>query len=441
MTDLFESDSKVTKDEISQKNTPLAEKLRPKSLNEVVGQDRILAADGQLTLMVKSGQLASIIFWGPPGVGKTTIARAIANEVSAHYEEISAIFSGVSDLKKLLNAASVRYSNGTRTILFVDEIHRFNKSQQDSFLPYMENGSIILMGATTENPSFELNSALLSRSQVLILDRLNAEDLLKIFNRAIGSMKNAPMFSEAAISFIIDMSDGDGRSLLNYIEQVGSWESNNTVTEQDLKTRLSRRIKNYDKKGDEHFNLISALHKSVRGSDPDGALYWLARMLEGGEDPNYICRRLVRIAAEDIGLADLHAASICIETWQAYERLGSPEGDLSLARAVCYLALAPKSNAVYKAFNSAKKLAQETGSMPPPLDILNAPTQLMKENGFGDGYIYDHDSENAFAGQNFFPKELSREVFFNPVERGFERELKKRVTYFEKLRLKRDRDM
>ena len=441
MTDLFESDSKVTKDEISQKNTPLAEKLRPKSLNEVVGQDRILAADGQLTLMVKSGQLASIIFWGPPGVGKTTIARAIANEVSAHYEEISAIFSGVSDLKKLLNAASVRYSNGTRTILFVDEIHRFNKSQQDSFLPYMENGSIILMGATTENPSFELNSALLSRSQVLILERLNAEDLLKIFNRVIGSMKNVPVFSEAAISLVIDMSDGDARSLLNYIEQVGSWESNNTVTEQDLKTRLSRRIKNYDKKGDEHFNLISALHKSVRGSDPDGALYWLARMLEGGEDPNYICRRLVRIAAEDIGLADLHASSICIETWQAYERLGSPEGDLSLARAVCYLALAPKSNAVYKAFNLAKKLAQETGSMPPPLDILNAPTQLMKENGFGDGYIYDHDSENAFAGQNFFPKELSREVFFNPVERGFERELKKRVTYFEKLRLKRDRNM
>ncbi len=441
MTDLFESDSKVTKDEISQKNTPLAEKLRPKSLNEVVGQDRILAADGQLTLMVKSGQLASIIFWGPPGVGKTTIARAIANEVSAHYEEISAIFSGVSDLKKLLNAASVRYSNGTRTILFVDEIHRFNKSQQDSFLPYMENGSIILMGATTENPSFELNSALLSRSQVLILERLNAEDLLKIFNRVIGSMKNVPVFSEAAISLVIDMSDGDARSLLNYIEQVGSWESNNTVTEQDLKTRLSRRITNYDKKGDEHFNLISALHKSVRGSDPDGALYWLARMLEGGEDPNYICRRLVRIAAEDIGLADLHASSICIETWQAYERLGSPEGDLSLARAVCYLALAPKSNAVYKAFNLAKKLAQETGSMPPPLDILNAPTQLMKENGFGDGYIYDHDSENAFAGQNFFPKELSREVFFNPVERGFERELKKRVTYFEKLRLKRDRDM
>ncbi len=400
MTDLFDKDAKESVDNISHKNIPLAEKLRPKILDEVIGQDKTLASDGQLKSMVKSGQLSSIIFWGPPGIGKTPLARVIANEVSAHYEEISAIFSGVSDLKKLLTAATVRHSNGLKTILFVDEIHRFNKSQQDSFLPYMENGTITLIGATTENPSFELNSALLSRSNVILLERL-----------------------------------------INLLEQVGSWKNNGTVDTHDLKTKLSQRAANYDKKGDEHYNLNSALHKSIRGSDPDAAIYWLARMLEGGEDPSYICRRLVRIASEDIGLADLNASSICIEAWESYERLGSPEGDLSLARAVCYLALAPKSNAVYTAFSDARQLAKETGSIPPPKHILNAPTQLMKNNGYGDAYIYDHDSENAFSGQNFFPDELSRKVFYSPVERGFERELKKRLAYFEKLRSKRDKNM
>ena len=441
MMDLFDKDTEDALDNNSQKNIPLAEKLRPKVLDEVIGQEEILASDGQLKSMVKSGQLSSIIFWGPPGVGKTTLARVIANEVSAHYEEISAIFSGVSDLKKLLTAATVRHSNGSKTILFVDEIHRFNKSQQDSFLPYMENGTIVLIGATTENPSFELNSALLSRSSVILLERLNAEDLRKIFTRAIGFMGNAPIFSDDAISLIIHMSNGDGRALINLLEQVGSWTDNGTVDAHDLKTKLSQRAANYDKKGDEHYNLISALHKSIRGSDPDAAIYWLARMLEGGESPSYICRRLVRIASEDIGLADLHASSICIEAWQSYERLGSPEGDLSLARAVCYLALAPKSNAVYTAFSVARHLAKETGSIPPPKHILNAPTQLMKNNGYGDGYIYDHDSENAFSGQNFFPDELSGQVFYSPVERGFERELKKRLAYFEKLRSKRDENM
>ena len=439
--DLFEKDAKDAVDNISQKNIPLAEKLRPKILDEVIGQDKLLGSDGQLKSMVKSGQLSSIIFWGPPGVGKTTLARVIAHEVSAHYEEISAIFSGVSDLKKLLTAATVRHSNGSKTILFVDEIHRFNKSQQDSFLPYMENGTIVLIGATTENPSFELNSALLSRSNVIILERLNAEGLRQIFNRAMGFMGNSPIFSDNAISLLIHMSNGDGRALINLLEQVCSWKDNGTVDEHDLKAKLSQRVANYDKKGDEHYNLISALHKSVRGSDPDAAIYWLARMLEGGEDPSYIFRRLVRIAAEDIGLADLHASSICIEAWQSFERLGSPEGDLSLARAVCYLALAPKSNAVYTAFSTARQLAKKTGSILPPKHILNAPTELMKNNGYGDGYIYDHDSENAFSGQNFFPDELSGEVFYSPVERGFERELKKRLTYFEKLRSKRDVNM
>ena len=441
MMDLFDKDAKEVVDNISQKNIPLAEKLRPKVLDEVIGQDKILASDGQLKSMVKSGQLSSIIFWGPPGVGKTTLARVVAHEVSAHYEEISAIFSGVSDLKKLLTAATVRHSNGSKTILFVDEIHRFNKSQQDSFLPYMENGTIVLIGATTENPSFELNSALLSRSNVIILERLNAEGLRQIFNRAIGFMGNVPIFSDDAISLLIHMSNGDGRALINLLEQVCSWKDNGTVDEHDLKAKLSQRVANYDKKGDEHYNLISALHKSVRGSDPDAAIYWLARMLEGGEDPSYICRRLVRIAAEDIGLADLHASSICIEAWQSFERLGSPEGDLSLARAVCYLALAPKSNAVHTAFITAQQLAKKTGSIPPPKQILNAPTELMKNNGYADGYIYDHDSENAFSGQNFFPDGLSGEVFYSPVERGFERELKKRLTYFGKLRSKRDENM
>ncbi len=337
----------------------------------------------------------------------------------------------------MFEAARHRRANGQGTLLFVDEIHRFNKAQQDGFLPHMEDGTILLVGATTENPSFELNAALLSRSQVLVLERLALADLERLAQRAEKELDKQLPLDGPAREALLDMADGDGRALLNLIEQVVAWKTKGKLNTEALASRLMKRAAKYDKSGDEHFNLISALHKSVRGSDPDAALYWLARMLAGGEDPRYLARRITRMAIEDVGLADPQAQSQCLQAWETYERLGSPEGELALAQAVTYLALAPKSNAAYVAYKAAMKEAAKTGSEPPPKHILNAPTKLMKEQGYGDGYAYDHDSEAGFSGQNYFPETMKRPVLYQPVERGFERELKKRLDYFSKLRNRR----
>jgi len=416
---------------------PLADRMRPQSLDEVIGQNHLLGEEGPLQNMITSGIFSSIILWGPTGVGKTTIARLLADHSNSHFEQLSAIFTGVGDLKKVFEAAKFRRTNGHKSVIFVDEIHRFNKSQQDSFLPFLEDGTIILIGATTENPSFELNPAILSRVQVLVLERLNNTDLKKLLERAesvLGSKINLDL--DAKIE-LLKVADGDGRALLNLIENIISWEISNPITVKDLSVRLSKRLKKYDKKGEEHYNLISALHKSIRGSDPDAALYWLARILDGGEDPRFIARRLLRMALEDVGLADPQAQSICLHAWQSFERLGSPEGELALAQAALYLALAPKSNASYKGFNLSLDLVKKTGSEPPPKHILNAPTDLMKDQGYGAGYEYDHDSEDGFSGQNYFPEKIDRLSAYQPVERGFERELKKRISYFKNLREKR----
>ncbi len=414
---------------------PLADRLRPKTLGEVVGQEHILGDDGPLGQMLLHDNLSSLILWGPPGVGKTTIARLLADETDLTFVQISAIFTGMPDLRKVFEAAKLRRQNGKGTLLFVDEIHRFNKAQQDGFLPHMEDGTILLVGATTENPSFELNSALLSRAQVMILNRLTLAEMELLIQRAEKDMnKQLPVTADARDA-LMEMSDGDGRALLNLIEQAFVWKGK--VDRDDLSKRLSRRAPKYDKSGEEHYNLISALHKSVRGSDPDAALYWFARMLQGGEDPRYLARRITRMAVEDIGLADPDAQRLCLDAWQTYERLGSPEGELALAQAVIYLALAPKSNASYSAFSNAMAAAKQTGSEPPPKHILNAPTSLMKEQGFGKGYKYDHDAEDGFSGQNYFPDTMKRGVYYSPVERGHERELKKRLDYFSKLRAKR----
>ncbi|MEL6102859.1 MAG: replication-associated recombination protein A [Pseudomonadota bacterium] len=433
MTDLFETAPQP--EPVGPR--PLADRLRPTSLAEVIGQDQLLGPDGPLRAMLEAGALGSMVLWGPPGVGKTTIARLLADETDLHFVQISAIFSGVPDLKKVFEAAKIRRQNGQGTLLFVDEIHRFNKAQQDGFLPHMEDGTIVLVGATTENPSFELNAAVLSRAQVLVLERLEHDALASLIYRAEDALGEQLPVTAAAGEALIEMADGDGRALLNLVEQVASWSVDKPLDTGALQARLMRRAAQYDKSGDAHYNLISALHKAVRGSDPDAALYWFARMLEGGEDPRYLARRITRMAVEDIGLADPQAQAVCLQSWQTYERLGSPEGELALAQALIYLALAPKSNAAYVAYKGARGSARRTGSEPPPKHILNAPTQMMKDQGYGAGYAYDHDAEDGFSGQSYFPDGMAREAFYQPVERGFERELHKRLDYFVKLRAKR----
>jgi putative ATPase len=433
MADLFD-----TGDAIKEAPRPLADRLRPRKLSEVIGQSQVIGPDAPLSVMLEAGSLGSVVFWGPPGVGKTTIARLLADETDLHFVQISAIFSGVPELRKVFDAAKQRRKAGQGTLLFVDEIHRFNKAQQDGFLPHMEDGTILLVGATTENPSFELNAALLSRAQVLVLERLGPGDLENLAQRAEVELDRTLPLDGPARENLLDMADGDGRALLNLIEQVMAWHVDKPLDSAALGQRLMKRAAQYDKSGDAHYNLISALHKSVRGSDPDAALYWYARMLDAGEDPRYLARRITRMAVEDIGLADPQAQAICLQSWETFERLGSPEGELAIAQALVYIALAPKSNAVYAAYKGARAAAKKTGSLVPPKHILNAPTKLMKEQGYGTGYAYDHDAEDGFSGQDYFPESIGRTEFYAPVERGFERDLKKRVEYFAKLRAKRN---
>ena len=418
---------------------PLADKLRPTKLSDVVGQDHLVGEDGTLTRMLASGRIPSIILWGPPGTGKTTIARLLAGETGLMFEQMSAIFSGVADLKKAFEQARMRREQGRSTLLFVDEIHRFNKSQQDSFLPYVEDGTITLVGATTENPSFELNGALLSRAQVLVLNRLDEQALDALIRRSEMFEKRVLPLDADARQSLLSLADGDGRYFLNLIEEIFATGPGGTepLNSEALGKAVSKRLPLYDKAADGHYNLISALHKSVRGSDPDAALYYLARMLTAGEDPLFIARRLVRMANEDIGLADPEAVKQALAAKDVYDFLGSPEGELALAQATVYLATAPKSNALYTAFKAAMNAAKETGSVAPPKIILNAPTKLMKQQEYGSGYQYDHDQPEAFSGQNYFPDSLGRQEFYKPVERGFEREVKKRLDYWDKLR--RDR--
>lgn len=413
---------------------PLADRLRPASLETVVGQDHLLAADGPLGRMVAAGKVSSLILWGPPGSGKTTIARLLANHAELSFEQISAIFSGVADLKKVFEAAKIRRMDGRGTLLFVDEIHRFNRSQQDGFLPYVEDGTITLVGATTENPSFEINGALLSRMQVLVLNRHDDDALEQLIVRAEADLGRRLPLDDAARVSLKAMADGDGRFLLNCVETLADTDDGQTLTPESLAKLLQKRAPAYDKDRDGHYNLISALHKSLRGSDPDAALYWTARMLVAGEDPMYLIRRLVRFASEDIGLADPEAIHQALAAKNTYEFLGSPEGELQIVQAVLYLAAAPKSNAAYKAEKAAKKTARATGSLMPPAHILNAPTKLMKDIGYGKDYAYDHDAEGGVSGQNYFPDDMRRQQFYQPVERGFERDVQKRLAYFQKFR-------
>ncbi len=416
---------------------PLADRLRPQTLQEVVGQDHLLKGDGPLARMVAAQRLASIVLWGPPGCGKTTIARLLAETVDLEFVPLSAVFSGVADLRKVFAEAASRREAGRGTLLFIDEIHRFNRSQQDGFLPYVENGTVTLIGATTENPSFELNAALLSRAQVLVLRRLSEADLDALLVRAEAVMGRKLPLEPDARAALIAMADGDGRYLFNLAEELFAVKAAAPLDTAALARVVQRRAPLYDKAQEGHFNLISALHKSLRGSDTDAALYWLARMLAGGEEPLYIARRLVRFAVEDVGLADPNALVQANAAKDAYDFLGSPEGDLALAQLVIYLGTAPKSNAACTAFETAKRVADETGSLMPPMHILNAPTKLMKEIGYGKGYEYDHDAPDGFSGQNYFPDGMARREFYRPVERGFEREIAKRLDYWRKLRAQR----
>lgn len=439
MADLFAEEPLQTRPEAPREDAPLADRLRPASLGEVIGQEHLTGPEGAIGRMVAAGRLSSMILWGPPGTGKTSIARLLADSVGMRFVAVSAVFSGVADLKKAFAEADRAAEAGQRTLLFVDEIHRFNRAQQDGFLPFVERGTVTLVGATTENPSFELNAALLSRAQVLILERLGHEALGKLLDRAEELEGPLPLSGDAREALIAS-ADGDGRFLLNQAETLYNAKIAEPLDPAGLGKFLQRRVAVYDKDREGHYNLISALHKSLRGSDPQAALYYLARMLTAGEQPLYVLRRLVRFASEDVGLADPQALSQCLAAKDAYEFLGSPEGELAIVQACLYLATAPKSNAAYKAQKAAFRSAKETGSLMPPQSILNAPTKLMKDIGYGADYAYDHDAEDGFSGANYWPQGMEPQTYYEPVERGFERKVKERIDYWNRLRAERSSD-